>query len=296
MILQSARLVAGLLIVLPALAQWDDGLLKSYVMNHRAATTSPADASAVERRLSKRWRTLKRGETFPIARVTGSVETAGNIYIENALAKLFPDSPGSMAGMTFSEAFGTVLSNDLSARRLTRLVIFDQFEEIFTLRPELIDQRREFFEQLGDCLATHPQLSLLLSMREDYLADLEEYSALLPDRLRARMRLERLGEASALEAIREPAAQAGLPFAAGTAEELVDNLRRIRTGNGFALGDYVEPVQLQIVCRQLWSRLMEEVLPRKSEIDAEDIRAHANVDGALSQFIVIRLRGLGMLA
>lgn len=46
MILQSARrLVAGLLVVLPALAQWDDGLLKPYVMNHRAATTSPADLS-----------------------------------------------------------------------------------------------------------------------------------------------------------------------------------------------------------------------------------------------------------
>jgi hypothetical protein len=46
MISQSVpRLLAGLLAVLPALAQWDDGLLKPYVMNHRAATSSPADLS-----------------------------------------------------------------------------------------------------------------------------------------------------------------------------------------------------------------------------------------------------------
>jgi hypothetical protein len=38
--------MAGLA-VLPAtsLAQWDDNLLKPFVMNHRAATTSPADVS-----------------------------------------------------------------------------------------------------------------------------------------------------------------------------------------------------------------------------------------------------------
>jgi hypothetical protein len=46
MILRSVRrLVAGLLVALPALAQWDDGLLKPFVMNHRAATSSPADLS-----------------------------------------------------------------------------------------------------------------------------------------------------------------------------------------------------------------------------------------------------------
>jgi hypothetical protein len=39
------RLLAGLAVALPALAQWDDGLLKPYVMNHRAADSSPADLS-----------------------------------------------------------------------------------------------------------------------------------------------------------------------------------------------------------------------------------------------------------
>jgi len=128
----------------------------------------------------------------------------------------------------------------------------------------------------------------LLSVREDYLADLEANVAVLPDRMRTRMRLERLGVENSLEAIREPAAMAGMPFAAGAAEQLVDNLRRIRTGaagaNGFALGQYVEPVQLQIVCRQLWSRLKDDTSRKKAEIDADDINTYANVDDALIHF------------
>jgi len=41
------RYILGLLIPLSAFGQWDDSLLKPYVMDHRAATTSPADVSAL---------------------------------------------------------------------------------------------------------------------------------------------------------------------------------------------------------------------------------------------------------
>lgn len=117
-----------------------------------------------------------------------------------------------------------------------------------------------------------PRLSLLLSMREDYLADLDSYAGLLPDRARTRMRLEHLTYPNAIAALRGPAALAGRPFAIGVAEELADNLRA---------GDkYVEPVQLQIVCQQLWSRLPEG----KAEIDAADVKEFADVDDALTKF------------
>ena len=38
-------ILAVILLSFPLLAQWDDGLLKPYVMNHRAASSSPADVS-----------------------------------------------------------------------------------------------------------------------------------------------------------------------------------------------------------------------------------------------------------
>ena len=266
--------------------------LASLVIARRAvllyAQSGSGKTSLLQASLIPELKRRKRVETFPIARVMGSAETSGNIYTENALVNLFRDASESATRKTFSDAFGAVLDNDPKARRQPCLLVFDQFEEIFTFHPELTAQRRAFFESLGDCLAAYPQLSLLLSMREEYLAELDAYAALLPDRLRTRMRLERLGVDNALDAIRGPAVLAGLPFAPGAAEELVDNLRRIRTGaadkNGLALGQYVEPVQLQIVCRQLWSRLTEDASRGKREIDAEDIREYANVDGALIQF------------
>lgn len=264
--------------------------LASLVIARRAvllyAQSGAGKTSLLQASLIPELERRKRVETFPIARVTGSADaSSANLYVENALANLFPGRPH---GRTFMEAFAAVLSADATGRPQPHLLIFDQFEEIYTFHPELIEQRTAFFDQLGECLATYPQLSLLLSMREDYLADIEANAALLPDRMRTRMRLERLGVESALEAIRGPAGIAGMPFAAGAAENLVDNLRRIRTGTpgskGFALGQYVEPVQLQIVCRQLWAGISADSSRTKTTIDADDIDKYARVDDALTQF------------
>jgi hypothetical protein len=264
--------------------------LASLVIARRAvllyAQSGAGKTSLLQASLIPELERRRRVETFPIARVTGSADTSSaNLYVENALANLFP---GGQKRRTFAEAFAAVLSTDATGRPQPHLLIFDQFEEIYTFHPELTDQRTAFFEQLGECLSTYPQLSLLLSMREDYLADLDANAALLPDRMRTRMRLERLGVESALDAIRGPAALAEMPFAAGAAEKLVDNLRRIRTGtpgsNAFALGQYVEPVQLQIVCRQLWAGIAADATRTKTTIDTDDIDKYARVDDALTQF------------
>jgi WD40 repeat protein len=264
--------------------------LASLVIARRAvllyAESGSGKTSLLQASLVPELKRRKRIRTFPIARVLGSLETSGNIYVENALASLFPAAPDSLHGRTFTQAFEPALARGDSGRQpQTSLVIFDQFEEIFTVHPELTGQREDFFGQLNECLAKYPQFSVLLSMREDYLADLDAYAASLPDRLRSRMRLERLGVASALEAIREPAARAGMPFAPNAAEGLVDNLRRIRTrATSFALGQHVEPVQLQIVCRQLWQHLTEDESRQNSDISVNDVKAYADVDDALIHF------------
>ena len=69
--------------------------------------------------------------------------------------------------------------------------------------------------------------------------------------------MERMGVDAARDAVRQPAGLGGRPFAPGVAERLVDDLRQVRvTGRqGTIAGQYVEPVQLQVVCYQLWERL-----------------------------------------
>ena len=220
---------------------------------------------------------------LPIARVSGPAE-GDNVYAANALTGL------KLSVTTLTGALAPFFTEAQDGeKQLPLLLIFDQFEEIFTFHPELASQRREFFEQLRDCLAAYPKLGLLLSMREDYLADMDSFAGYLPDRLRTRMRMERLSDKQAEEAIARPAADAGKPFDAGIARKLADDLRRVQishqpsadaTDNGHALGKYVEPVQLQIVCRQLWSQLPADA----TTITAQHIETLARVDDALTNF------------
>lgn len=223
---------------------------------------------------------------YPITRVSGPAKGA-NVYVTNALQGL------GLIGETLTEAFDhPAVSRQSGAaegeKKQPCLLIIDQFEEIFTFHQELRDQRRAFFEQLRDCLNTYPKLSLLLSMREDYLADMDSFSSYLPDRLRTRMRMERLDDKQAEEAIAQPAKVAGKPFDNGVARSLVDNLRRMQikrkkddaTEDEPALGKYVEPVQLQIVCRQLWSKLPEG----DASVSQKHVEELGNVDDALKTF------------
>lgn len=216
---------------------------------------------------------------LPMARVAGSAE-GGNLYVANALASL------KLSGATLTDALRAVFPKS-DGDEVPCLLIFDQFEEIFTFHPELLDQRQAFLEQLRDCLEEYPKLGLLLAMREDYLADLDSVAGYLPDRMRTRMRMERLSDKQAEEAIALPAAGAGKPFEKGLARKLTDELRRVQAGrktagegaDSHALGKYVEPVQLQIVCRQLWSKL-----PENATAITEEHYKLARVDDALIQF------------
>jgi hypothetical protein len=143
---------------------------------------------------------------------------------------------------------------------------------------------------------------VVLTFREDYLAAIEPYASLLTDKMRARFYMQRMDYESALEAVEKPAEQAGRPFAAGVAESLVDNLRQVRLqlaerlaplaivrpddtapslNRTRALGQSVEPVQLQVVCYQLWENLK---MRPGGEITRQDLQELGNVDTALARF------------
>jgi hypothetical protein len=80
-------------------------------------------------------------------------------------------------------------------------LIIDQFEELFTTHQDRWQEARGFFNQVREALETLSSLGIVFSMREDYMAALDPYASLLPRRLRARFRMERLGPEGALEAV-----------------------------------------------------------------------------------------------
>lgn len=186
------------------------------------------------------------------------------------------------------------------------VLIIDQFEEIITNHSDHWQERRPFFEQLEKAMQVDPALWVVLVLREDFVAALDPYAAAMTDKLRARFYMERMGVDSALQAVRCPAELGGRPFAPGVAEQLVDNLRQIQDaspgpsspderaevahaetdGRGSTLsathlGQYLEPVQLQVVCFQLWENLRH--LP-PAPISFQNLDEAGNVDTALAAF------------
>jgi hypothetical protein len=128
-------------------------------------------------------------------------------------------------------------------------------------------------------------------MREDYIAELDPYLSLLPEKLRTRYRIERLSEEDALLAITEPLRGTEYSFAAGVAGQLVENLLTVpvETAKGVekVRGESVEPVQLQVVCQTLWENChesWEKSSPEKKVITREYLEEFGDVDQALSGF------------
>src|SRR5207244_6068036 len=120
-----------------------------------------------------------------------------------------------------------------------------------------------FFAELAGALEDDPLLRVVLSIREDFVAQLDPYASQLPDGMRTRYRLERLGGTAALRAAVEPARRGGRSFSPGVAEQLVEDLLEVRVdterGAVPVRGEHVEPVQLQVACHSLWDALPANV-------------------------------------
>lgn len=242
-------------------------------------------------------------EVLPIGRLSGElpegIDEVGNIFVYNLLLSLDQDcrqleqwahtslsdylsSHKSTMPTPQGESAGERQADDDHAQ-LPRVLIIDQFEEILTTQLGRWRDRQDFFRQLRQAMSHDPLLWVVLTLREDHVAALDPYARLLPGRLRARFHMQRMGHQAALEAVKKPAEAFGRPFAQGVAETLVDNLRQIRV-QGKAepeLGEFVEPVQLQVVCYQLWENLKGRP---SAEITAQDLEQLGDVDMALAEY------------
>jgi|ERR1051326_1571647 len=167
-------------------------------------------------------------------------------------------------------------------------LIIDQFEEIVTTHLVQRDKRSDFFDQLKELLEKDPHLSLVLAMREDYLADVYDFAPHLPGRLNVRLRMTTLNTKAAMEAVRRPAEKAGRIFSGEAAKLIVEDLSQLRAADREApiAGEHVEPLNLQIVCFTFWERLntAAEAGENTSAITEEHVRKYAKVDEVLETY------------
>lgn len=185
-----------------------------------------------------------------------------NPFVFNALTHCDDrqTEPGLLTQMSFSDYLREKRNNQDSGSigADSRVLIFDQFEELFT-KPELWREREPFFIQIRDAMELDRDLRIIFVMREDYVGELDSYASILPDRIRSRFRLELLRRPEALRAISNPLRDTKCRFAPGVAEKIIDDLLQIHVNSGGEIrtmeGEFVEPVQLQVVAQNLWDSL-----------------------------------------
>ena len=172
-----------------------------------------------------------------------------------------------------------------STDRSLSVCVLDQFEELFSAYPDRWPDREKFFLDLSALLEARRDVRVLFVLREDFLAAFSGYAALLPEGGRTRYRIERLREQEAISAILKPLDGTGHSFAPDVAETIVHDLMRItvasRDGGVTGVrGEFVEPVQLQVVCYSLFAQLPEST----TTVTLETYRQYGDPDNALETF------------
>jgi tetratricopeptide (TPR) repeat protein len=159
------------------------------------------------------------------------------------------------------------------------LAAVDQLEEIFRDAPHRRRHRDGFVAQLAEAIRLIPELRLLVSIREGWLAGLSSYDQVLSSESRTSFRLLPLRPEAAVAAVTGALAATGRSFAPGVAERLVTDLRTVEVTSSVGqtatmTADAVEPTQLQLVFSALWDGLPDDVdmivmdhLPSRGDIN-----------------------------
>jgi len=162
------------------------------------------------------------------------------------------------------------LLRDAQGLTLMPLLIFDQFEEIFTLGQADDAGRlraKQFLADLADLVENRAPAALearledddsavqdfdfaradyrvLIALREDYLAHLEGVKDIMPSITQNRMRLARMNGAQALIAVVKPGGKL-------VSQEVAEAIVRFVAGGSELANAEIEPSLLSLVCREL---------------------------------------------
>ncbi len=125
-------------------------------------------------------------------------------------------------------------------------LIFDQFEELFILGDHA--EQQLFFKTIGELLQLNLQLTIILSMREEYLAYLSDFEEIIPSLFDHRFRVEGMSKQNLERVVTGTVKHFGIEVAEPetTVPQIVDNLWNPRTG-----GDLTS---LQVYLHQLYER------------------------------------------
>ncbi len=297
------KIIAGKLVVLHA----ESGLGKTSLLN-----------AGVSAKLRERGY-LPIKVRFNLAEIS-LVQAVFNAITEAAAQQRLDLEPGETE--TLWHYFKTAAFWSPDDTLLTPLLIFDQFEEFFAFHEP--EARIEFIRQLADLVHNTlpstlrqairagqpyrygeetPRVKMVISIRGDYLGQLDELSFAVPEIMDNRFRLLALTRKQAREAIIGPAqiederiSTPRFRYSEEAVNTMLDYLSQRRERGGVVSKDEVESFQLQQLCRYIEAGILEKVGKaggqEEWEVKKEDLGGEAGMNKVFQYFYEDRLAGL----
>ncbi|HEX4964687.1 MAG TPA: hypothetical protein VF173_28000 [Thermoanaerobaculia bacterium] len=150
-------------------------------------------------------------------------------------------------------------------------LVLDQLEELFIRFKDQPKERAAFASALATVVNDRTlDLTVVFSLREDYLANLDELGARLPDLLAERYRLPPLTAFGVRQAVSRPLVDAGVAFEPAVISRLIVQLAEVDC----------EPSLLQILCSELYKAALRRAgggVPRITVADLESLGGSVGV-------------------
>lgn len=187
-----------------------------------------------------------------------------------------PDS-GSLAA--YLDAAAAQLGHPL-------VLLLDQFEEFFMRLGDAA--RAQFIQELGALAdARETPVKIVICLREDWLAYMNELRERIPEVFNIDMRLLPLTLEQARRAIVEPVKRVGMDYAPDLVEQLLTDLCQAHQEAATSVDRSLMPPHLQLVCDALYEQVHTA---GRTRIEMSDYAAVGEVSGVLANYIEDALR------
>lgn len=155
-------------------------------------------------------------------------------------------------------------------------VVIDQFEEFFIRFRDKPELRAEFISAIAGIVNDQDlDVTIVFSLREEYLAALDEMAEKLPNLFENRYRLRALSAFGVRQAISRPLLDSGIPYEESVVSKLVDQLDAF----GF------DPAVVQIICSELYKEAARRAGDQVPRITEEDLERVGGLDGIFKRYL-----------
>lgn len=158
------------------------------------------------------------------------------------------------------------------------VLVLDQFEEFFIRfrgRPQV---RSEFVAIVAAIVRERSiPVHVVFSLREDYLAEMDDFRSELPELFEDEYRLRAMTAFGVRQAVTRPLDAAGIPYQGRLVTRLLDRLVERR----------FDPVVLQILCNEVYARASArcEASGAELELRVEDLDAVGDIDQVFRRYL-----------